>query len=70
MLLLKGIVDDNILSGFDMNQEPTVEAHNAAHGHTAASQGFFPGPQSAPSDNATSATAQRGDEISSQPLVP
>jgi hypothetical protein len=69
-LLLQGFVADNILGGFDLNQEPTVEAHYAAHGHTAAAQGFFPGPQSAPSENATSAAVEQGDKISSQPLVP
>jgi hypothetical protein len=65
MLLLQGFVADNILGGFDLNQEPTVEAHYAAHGHTAVAQGFFRGPQSAPSENATSAAAEQGDEISS-----
>jgi hypothetical protein len=69
-LILQGFVADSILSGFNPNQEPIVEAHYAAHGHTAAAQGFFHGPQSAPCENATSAAAEQGDEMSSQPLVP
>jgi hypothetical protein len=68
ILVLQGFVADKILGGFNLNHEPTVKA-NAFPVHTAA-LGFFPSLQSVPSDNATNAAGDQGDETSSQPLVP
>lgn len=66
---LQRFVADNILGGFDLNEqlhEADYEACAARNNNVA----FVPGPQSEASGNASNADVEAGDEMCSQPVVP